>query len=43
MMRASIWIIAAAGIFALASAVPAAGQGMMQHVDQQRRKWPRQK
>jgi len=32
MMRASIWI-GAIGVFALASAVPASAQGMMQHVD----------
>src|ERR671934_163905 len=33
MMRALIWIIGATGILALASGVPAAAQGMMQHVD----------
>src|SRR5262249_56551562 len=32
MIRASIWI-AAIGMFGLASAIPAASQGMMQHVD----------
>jgi uncharacterized protein YjbI with pentapeptide repeats len=33
MMRAAIGIIGATGIFALAAGVPAAAQGMMQHVD----------
>jgi uncharacterized protein YjbI with pentapeptide repeats len=32
MIRASIWI-AAIGMWGLASAIPAASQGMMQHVD----------
>lgn len=32
-MPASIWIIGAIGIVALASGMPAAAQGMMQHVD----------
>ena len=32
MIRASIWI-SAIGMFGLASAIPGAAQGMMQHVD----------